>query len=54
MFLTNLGHDTLIFGITSSADVIKHYKAKDGQAVIFKKFDESRAEFDGDFKAVAF
>jgi hypothetical protein len=42
----------LIFGITSSADVISHYKAKDGQAIIFKKFDDNRAEFDGDFKQV--
>jgi hypothetical protein len=32
---------------------MKHYKAKDGQAVLFKKFDDKRAEFEGDFKVCA-
>ena len=29
-----------------------NYKAKDNQAVLFKKFDDKRAEFEGDFKVL--
>ncbi len=46
------GHDTLVFGITSSEEVISHCKGKDGLAILYKKFDDKKVEFDGDFKEV--
>ena len=46
------GHDTLIFGITSSKEVMSHFKGKDGGAILYKKFDDKRVVFDGDFKEV--
>ena len=48
--MLNLGHDSSVFGITSSDDLIKNFKSKDGQAVLFKKFDDKRADFDADFE----
>ncbi|XP_002735664.1 protein disulfide-isomerase-like, partial [Saccoglossus kowalevskii] len=42
-------NDDISFGITSSDDVFKKYKVKDGAIVLLKKFDEGRNDYDGDF-----
>ncbi len=31
---------------------MSHFKGKDGGAILYKKFDDKRVVFDGDFKEV--
>nr|QHA25234.1 protein disulfide isomerase [Physocyclus mexicanus] len=38
--------DDFVFGITSDASVMSELKVKEGNIVLFKKFDEGRNEFD--------
>jgi len=40
--------DEYAFGITSSDEVAAKYEAKDGQIVLFKKFDDGKATFEGE------
>lgn len=42
--------DDYPFGITSSDDVFAEYKVEDGKVVLFKQFDEGRADFEGELK----
>jgi len=45
------GMDDLPFGISSNADVIGEFKPKgDNAIVLFKKFDEGRADFEGEWE----
>lgn len=40
--------DEYQFGVTSSDEVAAKYEAKDGQIVLFKKFDDGKALFEGE------
>uniref|UniRef100_A0A6B2EGS5 Protein disulfide-isomerase n=1 Tax=Phlebotomus kandelakii TaxID=1109342 RepID=A0A6B2EGS5_9DIPT len=40
--------DEYPFGVTSNEDVYKKYEAKCGSVVLFKKFDEGKAVYEGD------
>lgn len=42
------GFDDMLFGITSEGGVFDEYEAKDGDIILFKKFDEGKAKFDGE------
>lgn len=39
--------DDQVFGIASDEQVLGEYKAKDGQVILFKKFDDGKAVYDG-------
>ncbi|EFN85405.1 protein disulfide-isomerase [Harpegnathos saltator] len=41
--------DDHVFGITSSDEVFNEYGVEDGKIVLFKKFDEGKAVYDGEF-----
>ncbi|KAL6265175.1 hypothetical protein P5V15_005260 [Pogonomyrmex californicus] len=45
--------DDYVFGITSADEVFKEYEIEDGKIVLFKKFDEGKAVFDGELTATA-
>ncbi|XP_070158755.1 protein disulfide-isomerase [Polyergus mexicanus] len=40
--------DDHVFGITSADEVFNEYEIEDGKIVLFKKFDEGRATYDGE------
>ncbi|CAD7005520.1 protein disulfide-isomerase [Ceratitis capitata] len=40
--------DTFVFGVSSDADVLSHYEAKDGSVVLFKPFDEKKSVYEGE------
>lgn len=40
--------DDQVFGITSADEVLKEYEVEDGKIVLFKKFDEGKAVYDGE------
>ncbi|XP_017862376.1 PREDICTED: protein disulfide-isomerase [Drosophila arizonae] len=40
--------DSFVFGITSNADVIAKYEAKDNGVILFKPFDEKKSVFEGE------
>lgn len=42
--------DDYPFAITSADEVFAEYKVEDGKVVLFKKFDEGRADFEGELK----
>ncbi|KAH8307447.1 hypothetical protein KR044_012582 [Drosophila immigrans] len=42
------GLDSFVFGISSNADVIAKYEAKDNGVVLFKPFDEKKSVFEGE------
>ncbi len=46
-----LDNDEQTFGITSESSVFDVYEMKKDGIVLFKKFDEGRNDFDGEFKA---
>uniref|UniRef100_A0A348G609 Protein disulfide-isomerase n=1 Tax=Odontomachus monticola TaxID=613454 RepID=A0A348G609_ODOMO len=41
--------DDHVFGITSSDEVFKEYGVEDGKILLFKKFDEGKTVYDGEF-----
>nr|AXL95691.1 protein disulfide isomerase [Conus ermineus] len=45
--------DDVVFGITSEDSVFKEHKMKKDGVVLFKKFDEGRNDFSGDFEEAA-
>nr|AMM62657.1 conotoxin-specific protein disulfide isomerase variant 2 [Conus textile] len=45
--------DDVAFGITSEDNVFKEHKMKKDGVVVFKKFDEGRNDFSGDFEEAA-
>jgi protein disulfide-isomerase A1 len=45
--------DDTPFGIASDAAVFKEYKVSDDGAVLFKKFDEGRHDYDGEYETKA-
>nr|AQQ10870.1 disulfide isomerase [Conus miles] len=50
---TAAGIDDIAFGITSEESVFKEHKMKKDGVVVFKKFDEGRNDFSGDFEEAA-
>ncbi|KAF7992407.1 hypothetical protein HCN44_001732 [Aphidius gifuensis] len=45
------GIDDHVFAITSDDKIFEEYKAEDGKIILFKKFDEGKTVFDGEFVA---
>ncbi|KAG5322628.1 PDI isomerase, partial [Pseudoatta argentina] len=45
--------DDHVFAITSADEVFSEYGIKDGKIVLFKKFDEGKAVFDGEYTTTA-
>ncbi|XP_018399095.1 PREDICTED: protein disulfide-isomerase [Cyphomyrmex costatus] len=45
--------DDHVFGITSADEVFSEYGIEDGKIVLFKKFDEGKAVFDGEYTTTA-
>lgn len=43
--------DDHVFGITNSDEVFKEYEVEDGKIVLFKKFEEGKTVYDGEFTA---
>jgi hypothetical protein len=46
--------DDVTFGISSSTEVLKHYSAKKNTAIMFRKFDDPKVQFEGDFEKVEY